>query len=134
MQSSKLSTGDSIEARCTKCRKNNSHLIITTSGTVPTIVQCTICNRQHKYRPPSAIKKPAKSREVQLKEAEHQEWVSMQKTINSTKASAYSMTDSYKVKTVINHPIFGLGQVQRVIGAQKMEVLFEDGRKTMRCK
>ncbi|MGE4543521.1 MAG: hypothetical protein AB7D06_05365 [Pedobacter sp.] len=134
MQSTTLSAGDSIEARCTKCRKNNSHIIITMSETGPDKVQCTVCNRQHKYRPPSAIKKPAVSRADQLKDAEHQEWVILQETMNSAKASDYSMTDSYKVKALINHPVFGLGLVQRVIGAQKMEVLFEDGKKTMRCK
>lgn len=74
------------------------------------------------------------SRADQLKDAERQEWITIQETMNSAKASDYSMTNSYKIKTLINHPVFGLGLVERVIGAQKMEVLFEDGRKTMRCK
>ena len=134
MQSTMLSAGDSIEARCTKCRKNNPHIIITMSETGPTKVQCTICSRQHKYRPPSPIKKPAVSRAAQLKEAERQEWVTLRETMNRVKASAYHMTESYKIKTLINHPVFGLGLVQRVTGTQKMEVLFEDGKKTMRCK
>lgn len=134
MQSTTLSAGDSIEARCTKCRKNNPHTIITMSETGPTKVQCSICSRQHKYRPPSPIKKPAASRAAQIKEAERQEWATLHETMNRAKASAYYMTESYKIKTLINHPVFGLGLVQRVIGAQKMEVLFEDGKKTMRCK
>ncbi|MDX2478966.1 MAG: hypothetical protein QNK24_01365 [Desulfuromusa sp.] len=44
------------------------------------------------------------------------------------------MTDVYKLNALINHPVFGLGLVQRVIGSQKVEVLFEDGKKTMRCQ
>jgi len=44
------------------------------------------------------------------------------------------MTATYKVKSLIAHPVFGLGQVQRVAGPQKIEVLFEDGLKMMRCK
>jgi hypothetical protein len=34
----------------------------------------------------------------------------------------------------MNHPVFGLGVVQRVVGTRKIEVLFEDGKKTMRCR
>ena len=44
------------------------------------------------------------------------------------------MTAAYKVKALINHSVFGLGIVQRVLGSQKVAVLFEDGQKTMRCK
>lgn len=136
MQSSKLSPGDSIEARCTKCRKNNSHTILSISETedVPDKVQCAICSRQHKYRPPSAIKNPAVRRTGLLKDAERHEWETMRPGMNSAKATDYSMTDSYKIKALINHPTFGLGVVQRVVGSQKIEVLFEDGKKTMRCK
>jgi hypothetical protein len=54
--------------------------------------------------------------------------------MNLAKATDYSMTATYKVKALINHPVFGVGLVQRVVGSQKVEVLFEDGRKTMRCK
>lgn len=54
--------------------------------------------------------------------------------MDSAKAKAYSMTDAYKLNSLIDHPVFGLGIVQRIIGSQKIEVLFEDGRKTMRCQ
>ena len=46
----------------------------------------------------------------------------------------YAMDKEYRVKAVIKHPVFGLGLVQRVVGDRKMEVLFEDGKKMMRCK
>ena len=44
------------------------------------------------------------------------------------------MTTALKLRNLVNHPIFGLGIVQRIAGPHKVEVLFEDGRKTMRCK
>jgi hypothetical protein len=53
--------------------------------------------------------------------------------MNSDAARDYSMTGAYKVKSLINHPVFGLGLVQRVVGERKVEVLFEEGKKTMRC-
>lgn len=133
MQNDSLSPGDKIEGRCTKCRKNNEHTVLTVIEENPAQVECTICNRQHKYRPPTAVKKPV-SRQNQHKDIERKEWETLRPSMNTAKATDYSMTETYKAKALINHSLFGLGLVQRVIGAQKIEVLFEDGKKTMRCK
>lgn len=134
MQSTTLSAGDPIEARCTKCRKNTNHVIIAMVEDDPVKVQCNTCSREHKYRPPTVPKKPAVRKTVQPKDAERKEWELLRPNMNSAKATDYSMTAAYKLNALINHPVFGLGLVQRVIGSQKIEVLFEDGKKTMRCK
>ncbi|MCD6527080.1 MAG: hypothetical protein J7K75_08845 [Desulfuromonas sp.] len=134
MESTTLLAGDPIEARCTKCRKNTDHIIITMGEEGPVKVQCGSCSRQHKYRPPTVPKKPAVRRAVDPKIAERKEWEQLKPTMEDMKGQDYSMTASYKLNSLINHPVFGLGMVQRVVGAQKIEVLFEDGKKTMRCK
>lgn len=134
MQDKPLSAGDPIEARCTKCRKNTNHIVIAMVDEAPAKVQCNTCSREHKYRPPTVPKKPAARRTVQPKEAERNEWELLRPSMNIAKATDYSMTESYKVKSLINHPVFGIGLVQRVVGSQKIEVLFQDGKKTMRCK
>lgn len=128
-----LVAGDPIEARCTKCRANNPHVIITMAEVVPAKVQCDICSRQHKYRPPSAPKKPAVRRVVDPKVAERKEWETLRPEMNTKDAKVYAMTGSYKVNSLINHTAFGIGLVQRIAGTQKIEVLFEDGKKLMRC-
>ena len=133
MQSTTLSAGDPIEARCTKCRKNNDHTIVTMGEELPEKVQCSVCNREHKYRPPSVPKKPA-VRSAAPRDADRKEWLVLQPTMDSAKAKDYSMMDSYKLNALIAHPAFGLGIVQRQVGTQKVEILFEDGKKTMRCK
>ncbi len=51
MSNTKLSAGDAIEARCTKCRTNRKHFIIAISNEVPDKVQCDICEHQHKFKP-----------------------------------------------------------------------------------
>ena len=134
MQSPTPAAGDPIEARCTKCRKNTDHIIVTMAEEGPVKVQCNACSRQHKYRPPTAAKKPAVRRTIDPKVSERKEWEQLRPSMDSAKASNYSMTDAYKVKALINHPVFGLGLVQRVAGPHKVEVLFEVGKKTMRCK
>ena len=129
-----LAVGDPIEARCTKCRANNPHVIITMADEGPAKVQCNICSRQHKYRPPSAPKKPAVRRVVDPKVAERKEWERLRPEMNEKEAKDYSMTGAFKVNSLIKHATFGLGVVQRIAGNQKIEVLFEDGKKLMRCK
>ena len=134
MQSTTLSIGDPIEGRCTKCRKNTDHIIITMVEENPGKVECQTCTRQHKYRPPTAPKKPAVRKTAKPKDAERKEWEALQLGQDGAKSKVYSMTDAYKLNTLIDHPVFGLGVVQRIIGSQKVEVLFEDGKKTMRCQ
>jgi len=134
MESKPLSAGDPIEARCTKCRKNTNHIVIAMVEEAPAKVQCNTCSREHKFRPPTVPKKPAARKTVQPKEAERNEWELLRPGMNTAKATDYSMTDAYKVKALINHPVFGIGLVQRLAGSQKIEVLFQDGKKLMRCK
>lgn len=134
MQNTTLSAGDHIEARCTKCRKNTNHTIIAMADDVPAKVECNTCSGQHKFRPPTVPKKPATRRTVDPKAVEKKEWETLRPTMNSAKAADYSMTGTFKARSLINHPTFGLGLVQRIAGSQKVEVLFEDGVKLLRCK
>jgi len=134
MQGTALSVGDPIDARCTKCRKVTGHTIIAMDEEGPSKLQCNNCSRQHKYRSAAAVKKPVTRGGANRTEAERKEWAVLRPGMNSAQARDYSMTEAYKVKSLINHPLFGLGIVQRVLGSQKVSVLFEDGQKTMRCK
>lgn len=128
-----LAAGDPIEARCTKCRANNPHVIISMAEETPLKVQCDVCSRQHKYRPPTVPKKPSARKPVDPKIAERKEWAQLSPEMNSKDAKPYAMTGTYKVNSLISHSTFGLGLVQRIAGPQKIEVLFEDGKKLLRC-
>ena len=48
-------------------------------------------------------------------------------------AKAYDMDGIYQNKALVNHALFGLGVVTSLAGARKMEVLFEEGKKLLRC-
>jgi len=120
--------GDPIQARCTKCRKITPHTIIAMNDELPAEVECSKC--QHK----SAARKPVDRRPVDPKKAAREEWANLRPNMDGSRAADYSMTAAYKVKSLVNHPVFGLGLVQRQSGLQKMIVLFADGEKVMRCK
>jgi len=134
MQSTTLSAGDPIEARCTKCRKNTNHIVVAMTAEGPAKVQCNTCSGQHKYRSPTAVKKPAVRRTVDPKIAEKKQWDELLPTLSGKQQTDYSMTTAFKVGSLMKHPVFGLGLVQSLGGPRKIIVLFEDGMKTMRCK
>ena len=58
----------------------------------------------------------------------------LQSVISNGLARDYDMDKEYRVGTVIRHQSFGPGLVQRIAGSRKMDVLFETGKRTMRCK
>lgn len=134
MQSTTPSAGGPIEARCTKCRKITNHTIVAVTEKGPAKVQCNTCSGEHKYRPSTPVKKAPVRRTVDPKIAEQKEWEDLRPGMNSEQAKDYSMTAAFKSGSLMNHPVFGLGLVQRLAGPRKIEVLFEDGKKTMRCK
>jgi hypothetical protein len=130
-----LTAGDPIESRCTKCRRITNHIIVAIVDAAPNRVQCNICGGQHNYRPLAAATKKRTTRSpADPTIAEQEEWQRLRPSMDGSKARDYSMDGDFKVKSLINHHLFGLGMVQRILGDRKIEVLFESGKKNMRCK
>jgi hypothetical protein len=146
MPSKPLSAGDIVEARCTRCRLITNHTIIAMVGGTPARVQCNTCDGVHKYRDPrpaETAKKvtPAKKatpgtprapRKSPL-DAERAEWQNLAPTLDPSRAIPYGMNQSYRVGNIMEHPLFGLGVVTAATGPNKVEVLFREGKKLLRC-
>jgi len=145
MSSKKLSAGDVIEAQCTRCRTIMNHTIVAMVGARVARVQCNTCNGVHNYKEAKPAKvsaerstspKQAAAPRASRKDpgaAERQEWIALRPNMQRERAKAYDMNGSYKVKDLVEHPLFGLGVVQRVV-AKKVEILFEQGKKLLRCQ
>jgi NAD-dependent SIR2 family protein deacetylase len=133
MSNKQMSVGDPLESRCTKCRKITNHLIVAMTDGKPAKVECNTCKGQHKYRHPVVRKKAAPRRSVDPKLAEREEWEKLRPSLENKQAIVYSMTTAFKVGSVMKHPVFGLGVVLNSLGLGKVEVLFEAGKKKMRC-
>lgn len=128
MSSKTPTIGGTIQVRCEKCRKTTNHTIVAMGEEHPTEVRCDKCKHL------SAPKKTVARRSTDPKKSEQDEWTALRPDMDSARARDYSMTESYKAKSLVNHPVFGLGLVQRQAGPQKMAVLFADGEKIMRCQ
>lgn len=154
MNTKKLSAGDIIDARCTRCRSVLNHRIVAMVGDKVVRVECNTCGGTHNYYPPPSVKtarstgsssstgtaqakKPAAAPRAPKKDQatiEQEEWNALRNTINPDKAVTYSMNTAFRKDDIVNHPVFGLGIVRQITGPSKMLVLFEDGMKLLRCK
>ena len=145
MKNKTLSVGDLIDSRCTKCRKITNHTLVAMVEQKPARVKCNTCDGEHNYRDPDAPKK-TKARTAgtkkavkvsrlkpEMREVEQREWENLRPNMNSSKAIDYAMDGEFEVDNLINHPVFGLGLVQQVCGSKKILVLFQDGKKLLRC-
>ena len=147
----KLSAGDIIEARCTKCREVLNHRIVAMVEEKVVRVECNTCNGVHNYHAPPAPKvakvakvaKASKPRSTSAvprvskrdpTEMEREEWASLHPTFDLEKALPYAMDGRFNVKRLVLHPLFGIGIVKTVIVPNKMQVLFKDGIKLLRCQ
>ena len=146
MNTMKLSAGNNIEARCTRCRKVLNHTIVAMVGELVVRVECNTCRGVHNYHSGAATKgssataplrktvaAPARSKK-EPGAADREEWESLRPTMVKEQAIAYDMNRKYRVKSLVDHPVFGLGVVKLISGPNKMEVLFQGGKKLLRCE
>lgn len=141
-----IGPGDDVEAWCTRCRMDLNHRVIAVVGTSVKKVQCLTCGSDHKYHPPrnqgpeEKESRPKKAPAVGTPRAKidrgaakaRGEWTTFMKEMppDST-PKAYRMSESYKPGEFITHPTFGTGRVLEILGVEKVEVVFEEGRKVL---
>lgn len=155
--------GDRLEARCTRCKDITGHIAVVVLDDIISKVECCSCKSIHKYYPPKKEKvaKPASPVRVRADEnrtevvkkkttraapkqekitkaAKAQEEISLQwKTAiakNPATPVPYAMDGAFELAALIDHSKFGIGMVLAVYAPDKIEVLFEEGIKALRCK
>ena len=140
-----LSAGSTIETRCSRCDRVLNHSIVAMVGDKIVKVECSTCHTTHAYHPTKTAKELAASKAGQQKAATTRaskadpdaaaraEWAELQPGMDLEQALPYDMNRVYRQKNVLFHPNFGLGYVQLVIVPNKIDVLFQAGKKRLRC-
>ena len=136
----KLSGKDAfVVGKCAVCKDVTRHNVLSQKEDRPARVQCRDCQDEHRFRPPPPSRKEREriaAEKIRMKKnvEDCQRWVELRPKMAEAKAKDYSMDGLFKKKDIIRHPVFGLGQVQKSAGPNKVEVLFRDGSKVMRCQ
>ena len=118
----KPKVGGDVDAYCTKCRMDLSHRVIAMVANEPKRVKCLTCDGEHNYRKPMS--------ERAERSAKHS-WEKAMAGQPATAFKAYSIKAFFSEGELVRHSKFGDGVVARVIDPTKVEVLFEDGPRTM---
>jgi hypothetical protein len=139
--------GENIDAYCLKCKLMLAHVIMFKVEGDISKVKCNTCGAQHKYRAKMpAPKKSAVSRPPTLKETiakraaaakvdannAPMQWDLRNRSMDHAAAvKDYSIHNQYRARDVVNHHVFGLGFVERIVSDKSMDVLFSDAVKLM---
>ena len=131
--------GMDIDAPCGRCKGETRHRVMTLTNGVPDNLICANCKSVHKFRPerretettprvsrgsassgpkPRASASPSRFQELMTQEQA------------GSIAKPYSVQTKWEEGAWMDHPIFGLGKVQKRI-AKKVDVLFRTGLKTL---
>ena len=144
MSTKESSASEIVRTRCSCCDGIKDHAVIAVVDEEIVQLQCTSCDSVQEHervasKRPIAKTAAAKKAKPPLKGktdpaiAEKKEWVLLRPNMNTEQAVAYDMDGKYKAKALLLHSAFGLGLVMRVAGPHKVEVLFESGKKLLRC-
>ena len=156
MTAKKPKAGGEIDSWCTKCKLDLTHRIIAMVGEQVKKVECKTCGSHHLYRAPKSEKlaaekrskdatkpvagtkpredRPPRSRASAEARAARDAATMWEQAIAGQPANAfraYSVAATFNPGELVRHPKFGDGVVAKVIDRGKVEVLFQDGTKTM---
>jgi hypothetical protein len=138
--------GSDIEAYCTKCKLLLNHIILLQEDNRVSKVKCKTCGSEHRYKDPNSPKKksspsPSRPRGKNIKVdpifykrvvTAPAQWEDKKKGMKPNPSiKNYRSQDTYQLKDVIQHHTFGLGFVEGIISATRMDVLFCDTIKQM---
>lgn len=136
-----LSVGKEVLSYCNKCKLTLAHMIVAMKD-ANTIhkVQCKTCKSSHAYKDPSAVKAKKsvtkKTKKSILGGARRSStsisdlWMEAVNS-SSVKSKAYSIKAKFDQGDIIDHPKFGPGVVDKLIDADKIEVIFRHDIKTL---
>jgi hypothetical protein len=138
--------GESIDAYCPRCELLLAHVILFEVRGSVSRVKCRTCGTEHKYRgqkpqrkgtlPIRKIRSAGKSKESVAEKAGHavdiQRWQATRDHLEpDAELMVYQTSDCYSKGDTINHDVFGMGFVEKIISATRMDVLFCDGIRRM---
>ena len=143
-----VDVGSEVESMCTKCKLVTVHVVSAIKNDKITKVMCKSCLSSHRYRPVDAetkaeITQKAKERKLVAQKAARKraatsaarKWENLLTKVQDEEQEQdpkeYSIQQTYETNQIINHAKFGKGVVVKIIDDKKVDIVFEDGIRTM---
>lgn len=136
-----LRAGQEVDAWCTRCKMDLTHRIVAVVGDRPAKVECRTCYSTHVYRAPKNSPSAIAARSASPSAGASTRAPAARKPIpadhtavvppSGARIHPYRMTERFMKDQWIQHKNFGVGVVTAEIGADKIEVRFDGGVKTL---
>jgi len=123
--------GKVVLAYCGTCKTNTKHKVKLVKQGKIVQVTCTVCKATHAYRAPQAKKVAAPSAAVQIgkirRTSAHapKDWATLISEIDKKSAVNYKLSGDYSNVVALNHKVYGIGIITKVISPEKIEVVFK---------
>jgi hypothetical protein len=125
-----MGVGADIEAHCGRCGTTWHVVVAMVDGRVAQ-VECRECGRRHRARtgPTGAPRAHRRTGETSTRAARAAKPIV--EADREQPAVAYSTKQTYRPGQRIEHPAFGPGVVERVLGATKVQIFFAGGSRIL---
>jgi hypothetical protein len=123
------SVGKEINAYCGRCKDERTHIVSAMDGDIVRRVTCSTCGSIHNFKAKPEPKQARSSSLRTTKQTGKPPGFKIDPRGRSVKA--YDMQAFFSAGDVIDHPKFGLGEVQNSLAPNKIEVRFEEGSKLL---
>lgn len=121
--------GAGVQAFCRKCKADTLHKVTAVKQGKIKKATCTRCMSVHEYCAPKGSKSvaapatPARLRQPVRRAAK--DWATLVAKIDMKNAPTYRLSGDYTNAEALQHKIFGIGVITRVISPDKIEVVFK---------
>ena len=126
-----MSVGADIEAECGRCGTTWHVVIAMVDGRIAQ-VECGECHKRHRLRSVGAAPRP--HRRTGARAAPPKRLVAAHPLVVANPdrpPRPYDASDRYEPGDRVEHPAFGPGVVERVVGANKVQIFFTGGSRVL---
>lgn len=127
-----MSVGADIEAECGRCGKTWHVVIAMVDGRVAQ-VECGECHKRHRLRSGESAR-PRPHRRTGVVDAPTRKLAAAQPLVAADPdrpPRPYEASESYGPGDRVEHPAFGPGVVERLVGANKVQIFFAGGSRIL---
>ncbi len=127
-----MSVGSDIEAECGRCGKTWHIVIAMIDGRVAQ-VECGECHKRHRMRSTDTAK-PRARRATAAAPTGTRRVVAAKPQVEADPSRPprfYDASETYVPGDRVEHPAFGPGVVERILGASKVQIFFAGGSRVL---
>ena len=126
--------GNTVDGWRARCKLMLAHTVEAIVKNKITRTHCNTCGAQHAYRcnaPGAKARASSGGRQSPTAASAPVDYRELLRGKKVETARVYKISERFQPKELIHHPIFGLGVVVAVRDANKVDVGFNDGLKTL---